>query len=138
MLRAAGVIVGLGMLAALVLTLPVGRQAFVLATTKQPEPFTELYFNNTNNLPKLVQDRVAAHFSYEVVNREGRAASYSAEVTLVENGKSESLGKQKLILLDNQSANETVTFTAAKPHETLELIVALPGQNESIHFWSQS
>ncbi len=138
LLRLAGAILIICVLMTVVLTLPAGRQAVVLATTKQPEPFTELYFSNPNNLPKLITARVAARFSYEVVNHEAQTENYQADVTMVENGRSRSLGNAEFSLADEQSVTETVVFAAASAHETIELIVALPSQNETIHFWSQS
>jgi hypothetical protein len=112
--------------------------AFYLATTKQPERFTELYFNNSQNLPTQVTAGLTYSFSYHVTNHEAQTESYTAIVTMLQNGRPAQLETTKFSLPDGQGQDVTVHFKAARTGETLELIVSLPANQESIDFRSKS
>jgi uncharacterized membrane protein len=112
--------------------------AFYLATTKQPERFTELYFNNSINLPTQITATKIYSFSFHVTNHEAETESYAAYVTILQNGHPSQLQITKFTLPDGAGQDVTVHFTTPKAGTALELIVSLPANAESIDFRSKS
>jgi hypothetical protein len=113
-------------------------QALTLATTKQPEQYTELYFINPTNLPKTVKAGVAEGFAYRVINHQGRTVTYHARTTMVANGQAAVLGTTSFTLQPGQTRDIDVPFTAPAEGQALEFIVDLPEQQLGIHFRSRS
>ena len=138
----AGLAVALAVYAAFVipprLSQSQAAQALTLATTRQPEHFTELYFSDPESLPKEVEADEPSKFTYRVTNREGRTVTYTTRVILVENGRLKVIQRTTVTLLDGQSKDVVVPFTATTSGHSLELIVELIDQDMSIHFRSQS
>jgi hypothetical protein len=137
-IRVAGVVALIGIAINIALSNPHVDNTLALATTHQPETFTELYFNNSWSLPKTVTAGVPASFSYHVTNYEAKDNLYEAQATLVEDGASTTIARGRFLLTNGEGKDVSVTFTPTAPNQQLELIVALPAQKESIHFWSQS
>src|SRR6266403_2752810 len=106
---------------------PAAARALTLATTKQPERFTELYFNDHQNLPKQVTAQRPAKFSYHVTNHEARDTHYHVRVSILENGQSRLLKLDDITLANNESKDITIQFATSKPGIQLELSVELIG-----------
>jgi hypothetical protein len=134
---AAMVMITASVAAYLVLT-PSGADALRLATTKQPERFTELYFNNTGALPTQVTAGKLYTFSFDVTNREYTTTEYLAQTSIVTGTSTTPLRNYTFELREGASQNESVTFKAPEAGTQFELMVTLPNQNETIYFRSAS
>lgn len=111
-------------------------QSLVRATTRQPEPLTELYFINPASLPSHMTAGTNQTISYRVANHENQPTTYHARVTLVQNGQLTVIQTKTFSLADGASEDIAVPFTAPTQGQTVEFVVDLPDQNISIHFRS--
>lgn len=116
---------------------PTLARDFTLATSTHPEHFTELYFNNLLSLPPVIDKGKPENLSFTIANHEGSSTTYHYRVSIVENGHLKST-VASVTLSPEQTAHLPVHFVAAKAGETIEIIVELPDQNQSVHFRSHS
>jgi uncharacterized membrane protein len=117
---------------------PTGKTDFTLATTRQPEKLTELYFNGVQYLPHAVTPQQLTSFSYNVTNHEAATVTYTAVITITENGKVRTLEHDEFIVKDGDSHDATVRFSTPNAGTSLLITVSLPQVNQTIHFRSQS
>jgi uncharacterized membrane protein len=137
-LRALAVTATIAFVIVVALSRPSGSRTLALATTKQPEAFTELYFGDHLHLPKQVEAGRVATVSYHITNHEGASAVYHPRVTLYENGSPRDLGQTAILLQDGQGQDLAIGFTPQSSGANLELVIDLPDRHQSIHFRSQS
>lgn len=114
------------------------KENITLATTKQAEVYTELYFVNPTHLPRLVTARKSATFSYRLVNHHINDITYRAYISIVENGTTRLLGVDTTQVNAGQTKDVIVPFTTSQPGTRLQLIVDIPAERQTIHFNSQS
>lgn len=125
-------------LIAIGLSTPTLSRDFALATSLQPEHYTELYFNSLLSLPPVIESAKPQSLRFTISNHEGVLTTYQYRVSIVENGGVKSVANKSVILSSEQSTSLPVTFSANKPHATIEIIVELPEKNQTIHFRSKS
>ena len=116
---------------------PTLSRDFALATSFQPEHFTELYFNNLLSLPPVVQKGQPQKLWFTIANHESSRTYYEYRISIIENGQVKTTTGSTLISSE-QATRLPVTFTAAKAGEAIEIIVELPAQHQAIHFRSKS
>lgn len=121
-----------------VFTLPTVDRTLALATTRQPEPFTELFFNDNANLPVRTTAGNTITVSYSIINHEGQTTIYHPTVKLIENGHATLLSQSTIILSDRDQRSLPIVFSIAKNQTTYQLDVTLPERNLTIHFQVQS
>jgi hypothetical protein len=117
---------------------PVIKQAVALATTRQPEAYTELYFAAPSQLPRTIAAGKPTTFSYRITSHLTTTTTFKAYVTIVENGSSRLIKTDSLTLAPGKTGTANVTFTTPKSNTRLEVIVDLPARHQHIHFKSQS
>ena len=61
-------------------THPSVQEAITLATTKKPETFTELYFENHLTLPAKIKPKETYNFTFTIHNLENRDMDYSYRI----------------------------------------------------------
>lgn len=108
------------------------------ATINQPEPVTELYFNDPVHLPQTVTAGEPSTFSYHIANHEGKATTYRVRITQFTNGRPDIIADTSIQVADGQAITVPQTFIAPAAGEQLELVVDLLDQGESLHFRSAS
>lgn len=97
----------------------------------EPESFTELYFNNHQDLPKYNQD--AYEFSFSIHNLENKDINYKYQI----------LVDDKIVLFDTievkdkEEAVIPVSIEINKDFERARIQVLLPEKDQEIHFWVQ-
>lgn len=109
-----------------------------LATTHQPERFTELYFNNHRLLPAVVKPKTARKLSFHIANHESHTVTYHYAVIQSAAAGAASVQTGTVTLASNQGADEVATYTAPAVPEPFTVMVALMGRPEAISFRSQS
>jgi len=116
---------------------PSSREMFILATTVQPETFTELYFEDHLSLPGEVTLFKENHFKFTIHNLENKDMEYPYEVYIEENEKRQSIDKRYVLIKDNESKTIPVNFTITIPMQRAKVVVNLINKNQQIHFWME-
>jgi hypothetical protein len=129
------------MLLALLIIVPtvvINRQnianAFVLATTHQPERFTELYFVNSSLLPSYTPTAKIQHITFRITNHEAYPIAY----TYIIAQDTSQLAKNTITLSDAQSTDVTFTYSIPTPKTGTILSVSLINRTEHIAFRTKS
>lgn len=121
------------------------RQTISLATSVKPEAFTELYFENHTELPRLMAypnqftwyDNASTNlysFSFTINNLENKPMNYPYEVYSFEHNKI-LIDQGKLFINPNESKTLTEQFTLSNNHSRTKVVVNLIEKNQQISFW---
>lgn len=112
--------------------------AFTLATTHQPERFTELYFNNSAHLPLYAPAGKLQHIAFHISNHEARSVSYDYVATIADNGNVATLVHGRITLADTQSHDVPFSFSLPVPNSAAQISVTLTGHPEHLTFKARS
>lgn len=111
------------------------KHEFTLATTRQPERLTELFFNNPTQIPSSAKAGQVIPMSFTIHNLEAHDQSYHYKAT-VKSGDAETLLKDaKIDIKDGETKLVPQDFIAPQTKGRAEFVVLLADQNQSIHFW---
>ena len=80
---------------------PSVKEAFILATTKIPETFTELYFEDHLSLPKEITLFKENNFKFTIHNLENKDMLYPYEVYIEVNAERQSIAKSSILIKNN-------------------------------------
>lgn len=105
-----------------------------LAITRQPTPFTQLYFSDPNALPKSLSLSHPNRFGFKVVNHEGRDTAYSYVVTLASSTGSSTIAQGRIDLRSNEGATRLVDVRPTRRATEYLITVNLVGRTEMIRF----
>lgn len=119
---------------ALYIKVPKVREAVAMATTKKPETFTELYFEDHTNLPSIVKNRYRYNFSFTIHNSEYRDMTYPYEVYVNTNGKREMIEKNSVNLPHDGKLTIKENFQVRSATRSA-VVVNLINKNQEIRFW---
>lgn len=103
----------------------------------QPEAYTELYFNNSQELPSVPTTQ-SISFSFHLHNVEGATVTYPYDVVAYGANGVATVVKNGSVTLGNGIYTDVpVTFVLPKADQTgrTEVLVILPIQNQTIDFW---
>jgi hypothetical protein len=114
------------------------RMQIVKSTTRQPTPFTELYFTNAQSLPKDLRGEGPFTFQFTIANHEGRVVGYSYLVTAADTGGTTPITHGAVVIESGQSTPLPVSFVPARIDTTYLVTVQLVGRPETIHFRATS
>ena len=114
---------------------PSVKEAFLLATTKIPETFTELYFEDHLSLPKEITLFKENNFKFTIHNLENKDMLYPYEVYIDVNGEKQSIDKSSVLIKNNEYKTITQTFTITTSIQRAKIVVNLIDKNQQIHFW---
>ncbi|MFH1971877.1 MAG: DUF1616 domain-containing protein [archaeon] len=110
----------------------------LIFTTKTTEEFTELYFEDHQNLPNQIQLEKEYTFQFSIHNLENEQTSYNYKIS-IDYYKSEKLQKTETLFQDsislehNQTATIPYTLILEDSFESAKIIVET--NNQEIHFW---
>jgi hypothetical protein len=105
-----------------------------LSTTREPTPFTELYFSDPNSLPRLLSISRPNIFGFTVVNHEGRSATYSYVVTLASSHGASSIAHGRVDVKDNEHDTIVISMGSIRRATQYSITVSLLGRSEAIWF----
>jgi len=105
-----------------------------LAVTRQPTPFTELYFSNPQALPASLSRSAPNVFGFTVVNHEGHDTVYSYVVTLASSHGSSTIAEGRIDLTKNRGATRLVNVRPTRRSTEYLITVNLLGRTEMIRF----
>ncbi len=105
-----------------------------MATSVRAEKFTELYFENYSQLPKLVKIGETQNFIFTIHNLENMDKSYIYAVYLLQDGQKVVLDQGVINLKSDEFRFTKEDFTITENVKT-EVMVELTNKQRSIHFW---
>ena len=103
----------------------------LLFTIKKDEPFTELYFNNHQDLPKEIELHKTYTFYFTIHNFEYNRIRYIYSIYV----SSYVIDAGKVTLDHDQSITLQKSFMITKHFELAKVIVRLENREQEIHFW---
>lgn len=122
--------------AALYVKVPRVRDAVALATTKKPETFTELYFENHLNLPSVVNVGKKYKYTFTIHNLEYETKDYPYEIYIDTEEKKEYLEENSVTLTHDDSVTLNKAFVVTTATRSA-LVVNLTDKNQEIRFWME-
>lgn len=109
-----------------------------ISTTRQPTPYTQLFFTDPSALPKdLTVDRVNT-FAFTVINDEGHAENYHYVITLTTGKSHEIVGEGSLEVGNNQRATRTAGVKPKSRTTRYLISVALNGTGDFVQFYGDT
>jgi hypothetical protein len=115
--------------------IPSVKEAFILATTKIPETFTELYFEDHLALPKEIALFKENNFKFTIHNLENKDMLYAYEVYIEVNGERQPIDKSSVLIKNNEYETIPQTFIITTPLQRAKIVINLIDKNQEIHFW---
>jgi hypothetical protein len=114
---------------------PVSQALSAWNFTPKKETYTELYFNNPENLPKSIVTGEKMRFSFTIHNVEGTQVTYPYTINFVEsNGHTVPISKKTITLADGASQVIAVSVSTISSNEKGHMVVTLTNLNQSIDF----
>jgi hypothetical protein len=110
------------------------RHQLAISFSRQPTPYTELYFTNPQTIPTFLSVSRPDSCSFTIANHEGRARTYSYVVTLSSSQGTSTVGSGTIGVEDGGAATRLVEVGPAKPGRAYTVTVKLLGRSETIHF----
>lgn len=110
-------------------------ELYALNIIPKPETFTELYFEDHENLPIEVLPQQSYVFSFTIHNVEYRNMTYPYQTYLLTNNKKTLLQEGNVSLGQNQRKTIQVQISSESAFPKSQIIVDLPKKKQSIDFW---
>lgn len=101
----------------------------------EPETFTELYFNNSANLPSTVKIGTPLKFSFVIHNEEYQTMNYPYQVYIASPSGEQLIDLRSITLNQNEYKTISEAFSIPTPMKRDEVIVKLTNLNQQIDFW---
>jgi hypothetical protein len=111
------------------------KKAIILATTREQQTFTELYFENHLSLPGKVTLFEENNFKFTIHNLENKDMEYPYEVYIDTNGEKQVISTDSVLIEDNGYETISVDFTITIPIPRSRVVVNLIDKNEQVFFW---
>jgi hypothetical protein len=112
---------------------PSVNRAIVQATTKQPEPFTELYITNPSQLNKTFKPNTKQTIEFTIQNHEGQTTTYPYAVYLDQT----KLASGTVTLAPNEKSAISETILLKSTKSRAKITITLLSTNQSIHYWTE-
>ncbi len=112
-------------------------QAWTLATTHQPERYSELYFADPGHLPTYAPASKEQIIYFYIVNHEHQSQLYTYQV-MQTIGTATTVTEASVYVRDGQDAQQKVQFIIPKPLQQAIITVRLLHSNLQLSFRSQS
>ncbi len=107
----------------------------LIFTTKKSESFTELYFENHQNLPKNIELNKNNEFYFTINNLENTQFTYNYQITLDLDGTTKILKQEQITLNHNQKQPIYHQFKIQNSFKQGKITITLLNKKQSIHFW---
>lgn len=106
----------------------------IIVSTKTTEPFTELYFKESNNLPIYSYNN---SFLFAINNQEAEGMEYYVQISAESAAYKKNISKFRVKIPKGKSKTFLVPYTIPDFFGTGKIIVELPLQNQKIFFWTK-
>lgn len=112
------------------------RHELTLATTRQPEPLTELYFADAEALPgSLTTGEQDLPVSFVIHNLEAKTVDYTYRVTFSDGTQTVAAPDGSFTLQDGQSQSITQNIKVPAGTARGEVSVQILNKSQKLHFW---
>ena len=131
-----GVILVVGMIVIYnINTVPIDNELAALDLLPKPEKMTELYFNESANLPGSATSNKVISFSFIIHNLETTDYQYVYKVSVNLKGTRYIVDSAKVLVKNNQYYVKNETFNLMNSPGRQEVVVELINLHQSIDFW---
>jgi hypothetical protein len=114
---------------------PVIRDEFTSALSMEPEPLTELYFEDHLDLANEVTLLEENSFSFTIHNLENKDINYEYKVFIVSENGEYILEEDSVFIKADEFSTIEVKYIVEMPAERLKVVVDLPDFDQDIAFW---
>jgi hypothetical protein len=114
------------------------KHQFAISVTRQPTPYTQLFFANSTTLPRELSLNRPNDVKFTVVNNEGRAATYHYTVTMAVGNQAKIAGQGSFALGDNQSITQTAVIKPSSRRSQYLVKITLDGTGSFIQFYAST
>jgi hypothetical protein len=97
--------------------------------------YTELAFNNVNNLPMVVPNNHQVDFSFMLHNVEGKTVAYPYIITIQTDGNTQVVKQGMVTLTANARTSITEKISVQSLIQRQKVLITLPTKQQSIDFW---
>ena len=111
------------------------KKAISLATTMNPQLFTELYFEDHLSFPDKITIFEENNFEFTIHNLENKDLEYSYEVYIDTDGEKQIILMDSVLIKNNENKTIAADFTIEAPIQRSKVVVNLIGKNQQIFFW---
>lgn len=101
----------------------------------QPEKLTELYFNDSANLPNSTTSKQTIHFSFVIHNLETTDYQYRYTVSVNADGTRQIVDSGMVVVKNDQYYVKHEQFTVMASPIRQDVVVELTNKRQSIDFW---
>lgn len=136
--KLASLLLGLGLTVVIIILLnlnsaAVNNELVALDLIPKPEKLTELYFENSANLPASATGSQAISFTFVIHNLETADYRYVYEVVVIANGRRHVVDGGNVLVKNNQSfvKKEEIPISPGRQ----DVVVELVNLRQSIDFW---
>ena len=102
-----------------------------LATSHQPETFTELYFVNPSQLPSYAAAGSTQTVHFRIQSHLTTQQTYTYRITIVR-PQGTSVSTASVVLVPGRGVTVPVTFSILQPNETATIMVNLLGTDQQL------
>jgi len=114
------------------------HRAYGLATSHQPETYTELYFDNSPKLPMQVTAGKPYTYTVHIANHEAKPMTYRVIASVEVPNVAPVITTVTIRLSSGQATDKTFRLQLSQPHQSATIKVGLPSQQQYVTFRSQS
>lgn len=117
---------------------PYWHKQIQLATVRNPETLTELYFENHTQLPNFVELDRDYSYAFTIHNLEGKDLRYPYKIYIDTGEKQLPLASGSAFIKDGGSKTIQQTLLQHTQKGRVKVVVLLPDQHQQIDFWIQT
>jgi hypothetical protein len=113
------------------------NELIVLDLLPRPENTTELYFDNSANLPTFAASGKAIDFTFIIHNLENTDYHYTYSVFVNTNGTKRIVDSENVVVKNNDYYTRHEHFDLTNAFGSQEVVVELTNKQQSIDFWME-
>ncbi|HSX16852.1 MAG TPA: hypothetical protein VLH86_02000 [Patescibacteria group bacterium] len=108
--------------------------AITMATSHEPEKFSELYFENSALLPLYAPANIPQRVAFRISNHESQTITYHYIATMSTGLATSQIAEGEITLDDTASGSVPISFVMPVPNGSAQISVQLVGRSEHIAF----
>ncbi len=101
----------------------------------QPEPFTELYFEDHLKLPQVYKTNANNSFRFTVHNLEYKTYTYDYYIKAIASDSARIISKGSFTLKNDESKTIKERISTEEANQRTKILIDLDNKKQSIHFW---
>jgi hypothetical protein len=114
------------------------KHQFDISFVRQPESYTQLFFNDPSTLPTNLKADREYKFSFTVTNDQGNSETDQYVVTVTHGKDQKVVGKGSLVIGDDRSTTKAIEFKPTTRKSRYLIKVTLSGTDDVIQFYGET